>query len=66
METNEATKKEYEYRRTLVQVGSIVTSKKNIRFTDGTYHIPGKRIVVTEDSISYFVVNLQDYKVLYY
>lgn len=60
-------KAEYEYRRKrLIRPGSVVTPTKNIIFSNKTAHMPGFVYNVTEDNISYFVVNLQDYRILSY
>lgn len=57
-------KAEYEHRRTLIRVGSTVTPNKHILFSNKTAHMPGMMYTVTEDTISYYVVNLQDYRIL--
>lgn len=64
---NENLKAEYEYRRKhLIRPGSVVTPTKNIIFSNKTAHIPGIVYNVTEGNIAYFVVNLQDYRILSY
>ena len=41
--------------------GDVAIAKNNIKFCDGTKHIVGQKIVVTEQTVSYYNVNGKDY-----
>ena len=64
---NDKVKAEYEYRRSnLVKVGSVVSPKKRVDFCDDTYQLPSQNYTVTEETLSYYVVMLQNYIVIKY
>ena len=41
--------------------GNIAIAKRNVRFIDGTGHMVGDRILVTEETEAYYNVNHEDY-----
>jgi hypothetical protein len=50
-----------------VKVGSKVEALRNVWFTDGSQHIPGEVLDVTEENLAYFRLftdNKKNYKLL--
>lgn len=57
-------KAEYDRRRKLLPIGTVMTPKSTIRFSDGTCHVKGGRYKVTEQNQSYYVVCFNCYDIV--
>lgn len=44
------------------KIGDVVFAKKRIDFSDNTYHLPKREIVIDETDLAYFNVNSENYE----
>jgi len=61
---NEHIRQQYQQNRAMLRIGCVVKAKRTIVFCGAPPHYKGQEYVVTEDNISYYVVNLHDYDIV--